>query len=319
MRPRARRSAGRSRTARPARSGSARPSASTRCRRSPPHRAGATVAIGVAKWTGPSQPSPIDASARWTVAMLPTPPHWATSQPPGRSTAARFANSASWSRTQWKVAVDRIASTLALDRERTGRGRRRRSSIRSPNRASRSRAAAIIAGEPSRAMTRPRGRRAASSSVTRPLPQPASRTRLVAGQRQAVEDGAAPARLGPATRSYVAASQSRVTDTSGGPGSGDPRVSRCRRRLGRGRRTRRGRAGPLAQPEPRHQRADHEQPRAHQHRQVERVDRGLVRGGHLGRRRAGPGGLSGWKVRRTAGSDVSSAGQRSRARRSRWR
>ena len=44
-------------------------------------------------------------------AMLPKPPHWATSQPPGWSTAARFAKSASWSGTQWKVAVERIAST----------------------------------------------------------------------------------------------------------------------------------------------------------------------------------------------------------------
>ena len=44
-------------------------------------------------------------------AMLPKPPHWATSHPPGWSTAARFAKSASWSGTQWNVAVERMAST----------------------------------------------------------------------------------------------------------------------------------------------------------------------------------------------------------------
>ena len=42
--------------------------------------------------------------------MLPAPPHWATSLPPGRSAACRRANSRSWSSIQWKVAVDRIAS-----------------------------------------------------------------------------------------------------------------------------------------------------------------------------------------------------------------
>ena len=46
-----------------------------------------TVAIGVSKWADPSQPSPMPASTRWIEAMLPTPPHWATSQPPGRRTA----------------------------------------------------------------------------------------------------------------------------------------------------------------------------------------------------------------------------------------
>ena len=43
--------------------------------------------------------------------MLPAPPHWATSWPPGRSTAARWRKSASWSATQWSVAVERAAST----------------------------------------------------------------------------------------------------------------------------------------------------------------------------------------------------------------
>ncbi len=75
------------------------------------------VAMTVSKWAGPSQPSPIVARTRWIEAMLPTPPHCATSQPPGRMTAARFRNSASWSGTQWKVAVERTASTVAVDRQ----------------------------------------------------------------------------------------------------------------------------------------------------------------------------------------------------------
>ncbi len=54
-----------------------------------------------------------------TDAMFPTPPHWATSQPPGRRTAARFAKRASWSGTQWNVAVERMASTGPVERQRS--------------------------------------------------------------------------------------------------------------------------------------------------------------------------------------------------------
>ena len=77
------------------------------------------VSSGEANVHGPSQPSPTSASTAWTAAMLPCPPHCATSRPPGRRTEARCRNSASWSATQWKVAVDRIASTLASP---SGRG-----------------------------------------------------------------------------------------------------------------------------------------------------------------------------------------------------
>ena len=46
-----------------------------------------------------------------TASTLPSPPHWATSRPPGFSAARRRANSRSWSPIQWKVAVETIAST----------------------------------------------------------------------------------------------------------------------------------------------------------------------------------------------------------------
>ena len=54
--------------------------------------------------------------------MLPSPPHWATSRPPGRSAACRRANSRSWSAIQWNVAVERTASTgsLQLELEQVG-------------------------------------------------------------------------------------------------------------------------------------------------------------------------------------------------------
>ena len=126
--------------------------------------------------------------------MLPNPPHCATSQPPGRSTAARFSKSASWSITQWKVAVDSTASTGSA----SGSGRPRSASTYvtwSPNLARRPRACSSIAAEKSSATTRPRGSRASSSSVTRPVPQPASSTVSSPCERQPLEHLRAPARL----------------------------------------------------------------------------------------------------------------------------
>ena len=76
------------------------------------------VSSGSAKNTSPVQPSPIVASTARTEAVLPTPPYWATSCPPGRVTAARWRYSAAWSWIQWNVAVERIASTGFIDRER---------------------------------------------------------------------------------------------------------------------------------------------------------------------------------------------------------
>ena len=90
--------------------------------------------------------------------------------------AARLRNRASWSGTQWKVAVDSTAST---DPGAIGSGAPRSAttySTRSPKGARRSRATSTIEGDPSTAMTRPRGRRCRSRSVTRPDPQPASIT-----------------------------------------------------------------------------------------------------------------------------------------------
>ena len=46
------------------------------------------------------------------LAMFPAPPHWATSRAPGRMTAARLANRASWSVIQWNAAFEKTASTV---------------------------------------------------------------------------------------------------------------------------------------------------------------------------------------------------------------
>ena len=174
------------RGARPATS--TKPAAASQRRRSP--RASRSA-------SSPSQPSPIVARTARTEAMLPPPPHWATSRPPGRMTAARLRKSASWSGTQWNVAVERIASTGAAgQRERPAEvGHDVLDPVAEPREAARGPRRPSTASA-SRATTRPRGRRSARSSVTRPLPQPASRTRLVAAQLEPLEDGRAPARLG---------------------------------------------------------------------------------------------------------------------------
>ena len=125
--------------------------------------------------------------------MLPAPPHWATSRPPGRVTAARLRNSASWSGTQWNVAVERTAST----RPSIGSGTPRSAttySIRSPKRASRSRAASTIDGEPSSAMTRPVGQALGELLGDAAAAAAGIEDALVAPERQAIEDRRAPAR-----------------------------------------------------------------------------------------------------------------------------
>ena len=43
--------------------------------------------------------------------MLPRPPHWASSRPPGFRLRCSAANSASWSGIQWKVALEKMTST----------------------------------------------------------------------------------------------------------------------------------------------------------------------------------------------------------------
>ena len=115
-----RRSGGMPRTALRARTASARAGARSGRPRSRPPRAGPSSPRA-------SRSGRLRASRRrssrglaWIVAMLPAPPHWATSRPPGRRTAARFRNRASWSGTQWNVAVDRMASASAPPGSRNG-------------------------------------------------------------------------------------------------------------------------------------------------------------------------------------------------------
>ncbi len=43
--------------------------------------------------------------------MFPFPPHCATNRPPGAITSNNRANSAGWSGIQWKVALEKTAST----------------------------------------------------------------------------------------------------------------------------------------------------------------------------------------------------------------
>ncbi len=99
-----------------------------------------------------------------------------------------------------RVAVDRMASTgsaIGIGRPRSAT----RNSIREPKRASRERAPSIIEGDPSTATTAPRGRRSASSSVTLPLPQPASMTRSSPRSGSLSSTAAPQAVIGFATRS----------------------------------------------------------------------------------------------------------------------
>ena len=65
---------------------------------------------------------------------------------------ARFANSASWSAIQWKVAVDRMASTGGDTGNGSCRSATRYSTRSSPSRA---RACSTIETEPSSATTEP--------------------------------------------------------------------------------------------------------------------------------------------------------------------
>ena len=55
------------------------------------------VSSAVANVHGSGRSPPISATAARTEAMFPSPPHWATSRPPGRRTRARCRNRRSWS------------------------------------------------------------------------------------------------------------------------------------------------------------------------------------------------------------------------------
>ena len=116
------------------------------------------------------------------VALSPTLGH----QPPaGAQRGAQAPNSRSWSAIQWKVAVERIASTGSSSSS-SSRSTTRRSTRPPPGHTargagsalppSRSLAASTIEADSSTAITRPRGSRSSSAWVIRPEPQPASST-----------------------------------------------------------------------------------------------------------------------------------------------
>ncbi len=122
--------------------------------------------------------------------MLPSPPHWATSRPPGRRAPRRRSNSRSM------VARSSGRWPSRGSRRRAGQARARAgpstcSSARSPRRR---RAASIIEADSSTAMTRPCGRRSSSASVIRPGPAAGVEHQLVSAQLQAAEH-VAPERL----------------------------------------------------------------------------------------------------------------------------
>ena len=159
-----------------------------------------------------------------------------------------------------------MASTGAI-----GSGCRRSAttnSTRSPNGASRSRAASTIRLDPSSATTWPRGSRSASSSVTRPLPQPASSTRSSprSGSRSSTAGAPARHRVGDAVvRPGVPLAGHRQPAAA-------CRFDRLAARAHRGR----GRPKP-AQAEEVRRRAAQQQRRRHERGHMERIDRRRAR------------------------------------------
>ena len=81
------------------------------------------------------------------------------------------ANRASWSGIQWNTAFEKTTSTCSSSSSAVSSATN--TSASGP---SASRAFSTIEGEPSTAITRPRGSRCWIARVTRPLPQPASST-----------------------------------------------------------------------------------------------------------------------------------------------
>ena len=106
------------------------------------------------------------------VALSPALRH----QLPARAQRARAAraNRRSWSAIQWKVAVERIASTRLRAASQLEQVHRRARRPRGPEPLARRRDHRRRLRR--RAITRPRGRRSSSASVMRPEPQPASST-----------------------------------------------------------------------------------------------------------------------------------------------
>ena len=179
-------------------------------------------------------------SLRACAATLPSPPHWATRRPPGRSAACRRAKSRSWSSDPVEDGagedrVDRLGAARARSGRRPGR------STRSP---SRSRAFSIIDAEPSTAITRPRAGARSASAVTRPLAAAGVEHGLLAAQLQPVEHllphstcgtgdrgrrSRRPSRGSPMFIAPARAHSAVVTGPRGGAGAGLEGVDRARR------------------------------------------------------------------------------------------
>ena len=145
-----------------------------------------------------------------------------------------LANSRSWSVTQWKVAVENTASRAPVPSRASGRRSRRSiwTKLTLPAApARRDFACSIIGADASRATTWPWGSTLSSSSVTRPVPHPASRTvsSPVSSRRSST---ALPQRAwGVDTLSYRAASHSMPSELRDGPWQGQ-RPGRTRRPTG---------------------------------------------------------------------------------------
>ena len=157
----------------------------------------------------------------------------------------------------------------------------------------------------------------ARSSVTRPEPQPASRTVSSPASARRSSTAAAPAgHRGPATRSYVR----RPSRGSGAPVSPGRRPARrrCRREPATAVARVVAGTGPPAQPEPRHERPEQQQ-RAHSRiARWKRVDRG--RFGRRDLRRASPGARRVQRLERRPDGGIGGIepGAASRAPRRRW-
>ena len=257
-----------------------------------------TVASGVSKWAGPSQPSPIVARTRLTEAMLPAPPHCATSRPPGRQDGGEV-------REQRVVVGDPVEGRGRQDRVDRPVDRQRAAEVgddvldpvaerREP----------VARGLDHRRRPVERDDATARQALGEQLGHPAAAAAgiedaLVAVERQAVEDDRAPARhrvgdpvVGPgvpvaghgAVRPWLCGSVDGVLSAVVAVAWAVVGASALAAagRLGRRRRVRRcGRAARSRSPYHDTAAPIDEQAGTHEHRQVEGLDRGLVRGDDL--------------------------------------
>ena len=231
--------------------------------------------------------------------MLPTPPHCATSRPPGRRTAARFAE-------QRVVVGDPVERRGRQDRVDRPVDRQRRAEVGDDVLDPVAEAGEPLArGLDHRRRPVERDDPAARQALGEQLGDAAAAAAgvedpLVAVERQAIEHDRRPS----------ASSGRRRGRRSGRPSRGHRRSAGRRRRLGRagglgGRRAAEA-PGAARAARPRHERADDEQARR------TRASPGGTRRSRPGSRPTtwaavapAPGGLSGWNARRMAGSVVS--------------